>query len=366
MNRCARVGGAAAIALMTLGLWACATPRATPNATTVPVITSPAGPAASADAGSVASADAGSVAGADATSAAGGAAAYILAAGDELDVKIADAPQYDQTVKVRPDGKVNLSVVGSVFVAGRTPEDVQGELRERYIALAGSDSQREYLIHANDELEIKFPYYQQLNDQMRVRPDGKIQLQLVGTLQAEGRSPEELEAELQQRYARYLKEPELAVIVRSATSQTVRTAAGAGRGGLAGLQPIVVVRSFQTPQVFVTGEVARPGVVPYTPGLTLLQALAEAGGHLPSGDVTKLVILRRATPQSAQVLRPGLTSNYRTKPTLDFALQPYDVVLMPPTGAQTLAEELDRYVYKLIAPVKNSSFSYLLNGTKVY
>ena len=95
------------------------------------------------------------------------------------------------------------------------------------------------------------------------------------------------------------------MIVRSATSQSVRTASGVGRGGLTGLQPVVVVRTFQTPQVFITGEVARPGVVPYTPGLTLLQALAEAGGHLPSGDVTKLVVLRRAPPQSADDLRQG-------------------------------------------------------------
>ena len=373
MTRFRVAGSAAATALMTGALCACATPQVAP--TRVPVTDLATGPAAGADAmpaaGGAASGGASAASGAaaaasGAASSSSGPASYLLAAGDELDVKIADAPQYDQTVRVRPDGKVSLSVVGTVYVAGRTPEDVQSELRERYIALAGSDSQREYLIHANDELEIKFPYYQALNDQMRVRPDGKIQLQLGGTLQAEGRSPEELEAELEHRYARYLKEPDLAVIVRSATSQSVRTATGAGRGGLMGLQPVVVVRSFQTPQVFITGEVARPGVIPYTPGLTLLQALAEAGGHLPSGDVTKMVVLRRATPQSADVLRPGLKSNYRTDPAFDFVLQPYDVVLMPPTGAQTLAEWLDRYVYKLIAPIKNSSFSYLLNGTKVY
>ena len=91
----------------------------------------------------------------------------------------------------------------------------------------------------------------------------------------------------------YLREPEISIIVRTATSQMVRTAAGGGSGGMADLQPVVVVRSFQTPQVFVTGEVAHAGMVPFTNGLTLLQALAEAGGHLPSGDVTQLVILRR-------------------------------------------------------------------------
>lgn len=292
--------------------------------------------------------------------------AFHIAAGDELDVKVIDAPQLDQTAKVRPDGKVTLNLVGSVYVAGRSPEDVQSELHERYGALAGSDRQREYVIHANDELEFKFPYHQTLNDQMRVRPDGKIQLQLVGTIQAEGMTPEELQLDLLHRYSKTLKEADLAVIVRTATSQTVRTAAGMGRGGMVGLEPTVSIRSFQTPQVFVTGEVARPGMMPYTTGLTLLQVLAESGGNLPSGDVTKLVILRRSAAQTAEVLRPGLTKSYRIAPTQDVALQPYDVLLIPPTGAQKLAESLDAYVYKLFAPLKNSTFGYVYGSTKVY
>ena len=293
--------------------------------------------------------------------------AYSLGLGDELDVKIADAPQYDQTVKVRPDGKINLNVIGSVYVAGRSPEDVESEIRERYAALAGSKQQREYLIHANDELDIKFPYYPQFNDQMRVRPDGKIQMQLAGTIQAEGLSPEELEHELERRYAHFLKEPELSVIVKTATSQMVRTAAGAGRGGLADLSPTVNLRTFQTPQVYVTGEVQKPGMIAYTPGLTLLQALAESGGHLPSGDVTKLVILRKSAAQTADIIRPNITSTYRGAPTEDVVLQPYDVILLPPTRSQNLAETLDRYVYKIFVPLKNSSFSYVWSrATTVY
>lgn len=338
----------AAVIAIGIGLAACSTPPPQDAALTkVPVIGEPAAdaPAASAPA----------------------AVPYTFMLGDELDVKIADAPQYDQTVKVTPDGKVNLNVIGTVFVAGRSPENVQNEIRLRYSALAGSDKGREYLIHANDELDVKFPYYPQFNDQIRVRPDGKIQLQLAGTLQAEGMTPEELEHELRLRYSRYLKEPELSVIVRTATSQVVRTAAGSGRGGLAGLEPVVIVRSFQTPQVFVTGEVGRPGMIPFTTGLTLLQALAEAGGHLPSGDVTKIVIMRKSAAQTADLIRPGLTKTFRSAPTLDIDLQPYDVVILPPTKAQNVAENLDRYVYKLFAPLKNSSFGYVYSkSTTVY
>ena len=49
--------------------------------------------------------------------------------------------------------------------------------------------------------------------------------------------------ELERRYAHFLKEPELSVIVKTATSQMVRTAAGAGRGGLADLSPCLLYTS---------------------------------------------------------------------------------------------------------------------------
>jgi protein involved in polysaccharide export with SLBB domain len=100
--------------------------------------------------------------------------------------------------------------------------------------------------------------------------------------------------------------------------------------------------------------------------LTLLQVLAEAGGHLPSGDVTQMVILRRTADQSADLIRPGLTKTFRIAPTRDVALQPYDVLIVPPTRAQNLAEVLDRYVYKLFAPLKNSTFGYVYGSTRVY
>ena len=58
-------------------------------------------------------------------SAAPAPSAYLLSAGDELDIRVPDAAQYDQSVRVRPDGKVTLNVIGTVHVQGRSPEDVQ-------------------------------------------------------------------------------------------------------------------------------------------------------------------------------------------------------------------------------------------------
>ncbi len=292
------------------------------------------------------------------------AAGYTLMVGDEFDIKVPDAAQYDQTVRVRPDGKVSLSVVGTLHALGRTPEDVQAELRERYQSASGGQQRREYLLHPNDELDIKFPYHPTFNESLRIRPDGKVQLQLAGTVQAEGLSPEALQAELKRRYAKVLRVPELSVIVRSATSQSLQTDRGAGRAGLKGLEPSVLVRSFQAPLVYVAGEMAKPGMFSFTPGMTLLQAIAQAGGQLPTGDIEHLVVLRRASNGNAEVLEPHLSAHYLSAPDKDLALQPFDVILLPPTRVAVLGQNLDQYVFKILPPLRNSSFGFVYDINK--
>lgn len=294
-------------------------------------------------------------------------APYTFAIGDEFDLRVPDAPQFDQSLKVRSDGKVSLALVGSVYAQGRTPEDVESELRERLHALGGAPGARDYLLQPNDDIEVKFPYTPALNEAMKIRPDGKIQLQMIGTVVAQGLSPEELQQQLKQRYARFLRQPELAVIVRGVTTQNVRVATAGGpvtgRAGLGGLQPTIIVRSTQAPQVFVSGEVGKPGVLGYRPGLSLLQALAEAGGTLPTGDGSHILILRRGAgapgqPDAVQVLRLDLPKDFVRQPDRDIALQPFDVVLLPKSDLAVTSDNITQ-VLNAIPLMKNSSFGFV-------
>lgn len=291
-------------------------------------------------------------------------ASHTFAPGDEFELRVPDAPRFDLSSRVAPDGYVNLPSIGTVRFEGRTPQAVQEELRTRMEALAGAASGREYLLHPNDELEIKFPFAQQLNEVVRIRPDGKLQLQLAGTVQAEGLSAEELQSQLVHRYRRYLRRPELAVIVRSVNSQAVRTADGSGRAGFRGLQPALVVRSFQPRQVFIGGEVGRPGAIAYRSGLSLLQALVESGGQLPTGDPSELRILRRTGSNSVEAIRVGLDADELRYPQRDMLLQPFDIVILPRSGAATLADDLNAYVFNLLPFIKNSSIGYSIDSYK--
>ena len=307
-------------------------------------------------------------------------APYVFGVGDEFDLRVPDAPQFDQTLKVRPDGKVSLALVGTLHALGRTPEDVEAELRERLQRLGGLPGSREYLLQPGDEIDIKFAWQPTLNEAVKLRPDGKIQLQMVGVVQAQGLSPEELQAQLKTRYARFLRTPEVAVIVRSVTTQNIRVATVngpvTGRAGVGALQPVVIVRSYQLPQVFVGGEVGKPGVLAYRPGLTLLQALTEAGGPLATGDAQHIVVLRRSAPGGATdasgasaasassgegvvALRLDLPPDFARQPDRDVALQPFDVVVLPKSDIAMTGERLNQYLFNLLPPLKNSSFGFV-------
>lgn len=296
------------------------------------------------------------------------APAYLLTPGDELDLRFPDYTQYDQSVKVRPDGKITLQVIGAVHVQGRTPEDVQQEIQERYRALAGGAGERSYLIRPSDDLEIKFAYQPQLNELVKVRPDGKIALQLAGTVTAQGKSPEELQAELVKRYAKVLRNPELSVIMRSFSTQALRVGAaggGLGRAGVEYLQPVLVVKQSAPEQVFVGGEVQRPGVLAFRPGLTLQQAVLEAGGRLPTAELRAVTVLRKGKPGAEPlVIRRDLTALKGVEMAAqDIVLEASDIVLLPQSGVASLAENLDQYLFKIVPFARNSSFgfSYALN-----
>ena len=348
--------GACGLAVLLSGCagWGQGGKPAAPLATSIPVMNVPAVAAASAGAPT-------------ADAAPGTFQAFTFSVGDEFDLRVPDAPQFDQSLKVRPDGRFSVPLIGTLTALGRTPEQVEADIQQRLKRLAAPPSQQEYVLQANDEIELKFPYHQALNETVKLRPDGKLQLQMIGTVQAAGRTPEGLQAELKRLYARVLRKPELSVLLRTATTQNVRVAGGTARAGLWGLQPTVIVKTFQAPQVFVGGEVVKPGVLAWRPGLTVIQAIAESGWYLPTAEVGKLMVLRRTSDNRAEVLRPEFGFDLNREHKADLALQPFDVILLPKTSAANLADALNQYLFNLLPPLRNSSlgFSYVLRDRSV-
>jgi len=62
----------------------------------------------------------------------GGARRYLLQPGDSFEVKLFYSPELNETVVVRPDGKISLQLVGELQVTGSSPGELEQLLRERH------------------------------------------------------------------------------------------------------------------------------------------------------------------------------------------------------------------------------------------
>ena len=193
-----------------------------------------------------------------------------------------------------------------------------------------------YVIHAGDQLDIKFFYNPELNESVTVRPDGKISLQLVDEIQAAGLQPSELDQRLTELYSRELKKPVLTVIVRSFTGQ----------------------------RVYVGGEVNRQGLITLQPGLTALQAVFQSGGFMETAQPAETLIIRKGADNKPIPLRIDLSEVMAASdPAADFALQPDDIVYVPKSAIAMANKFVNQYIENLLLFRGVSlGFTYELHG----
>ena len=132
----------------------------------------------------------------------------------------------------------------------------------------------EYRIGREDVLEVVVWHEPELSRVVPVRPDGKISLPLAGEVEAAGKTPAELQAGLTRSLAPYIKDAAVAVLVREING----------------------------PRVFVMGEVTKPGGFPLRGPVSVMQAIALAGGRTEfAGD--EIVWLRQKPDGSADRVR---------------------------------------------------------------
>ena len=177
-------------------------------------------------------------------------------------------------------------------------------------------------LEAGDVVEIKFFYTPELNETQTVRPDGKIALQLIGEMEVEGKTPADVRAELLDKYAPYLKDPEIAVIVRSLFNR----------------------------RVFVGGQVMTPGIVEMPGKLTVLEAIMQAGGFdMREAEVRNVVVIRHKNGQRygySVDLAPALANT--GDGTEPFYLEPQDIVYVPQTEIAKVGQWVDQHINQLI------------------
>lgn len=184
---------------------------------------------------------------------------------------------------------------------------------------------REYLIGGGDTLSVKLFYTAELNEEVTVRPDGRISLQLVGDVPVAGRTPEEVSQELRERYAGYLTQPDVTVIVRGFGSQ----------------------------KAFVGGEVKSPSMINIDGRMTLADAVFQAGGALDTAALSSVILIRAKTG-GRDVYRVDLDGGLEGEDPVP-VLRPYDVVYVPKSFIAQVGMYVDLYINRIIP--KNATFT---------
>jgi polysaccharide export outer membrane protein len=139
-------------------------------------------------------------------------------------------------------------------------------------AAATTPTTAEYRIGSGDKLQINVYKEADLSQALQVRPDGRITMPLIGDLAAAGQTPMQLQRRLSESLREFVANPVVTVMVVEVADRTI----------------------------YVMGEVNTPGAVPLKPAMTVLQALAVAGGFKEFANKGGIKVLRK-TPGSDRV-----------------------------------------------------------------
>jgi len=164
------------------------------------------------------------------------------------------APVFSQSQNPQESPASQATQTATARPAAERPEGVNPPVK------VGKD----YIIGADDVLDVNVWKEQELTRTLQVRPDGKISMPLLGDVQAAGMTPGQLAQNVSERLKKFLTAPQVTVILTQINSQ----------------------------RVYVIGEVTRPGAYPVLPGMTVLQAISSAGGLTQFANSKKIFVMR--------------------------------------------------------------------------
>ncbi len=174
------------------------------------------------------------------------------------------------------NAKFRFIVLGLLFAAGCGTQ----QLRSREYSLAtdtpnpSKPAADAYVIGTGDALEIIVWKEPTLSGPVKVRPDGLITLPLINEVQAAGRTTAQLRQALEDRYKKYVQAPNVTIRVTEITSS----------------------------EVFLVGQVAKPGAYPSTGHDTVLQLITRAGGLTIFADRHNVKVVRRENSKVREYL----------------------------------------------------------------
>ena len=175
----------------------------------------------------------------------------------------------------------------------------KGPSADEQAAIVGPSVAGTVVFGPGDVFELRVFGEEDLSGAYRVSDDGTIDFPLIGKTSVEGETGSSLSTLLSTKLAKYLRQPSVSVFLKEYNSK----------------------------KVFVLGQVKSPGTFPFEKGMSIIQAIAMAGGFERLADqnscsVTRVVNGKETRSQIAvKDIGEGQIAN--------FQLQPGDIVFVP-------------------------------------
>jgi polysaccharide export outer membrane protein len=184
-----------------------------------------------------------------------------------------------------------------------------------------------YRINRSDVLNLSFPLSPEFNQTVTVQPDGYITLQGAGSICILGMTVPETSDAIKKAYAKVLHEPIIDVDLKD----------------------------FQKAYFIVTGQVTKPGQYDLRYDLTASQAIAIAGGFMPTAK-TQIYLYHRSTDGWVQARELKLKDFLHGKNiSEDVQIRPGDMIFVP----EKTITKIRKYIpYGVGVPLSPSPLSY--------
>jgi polysaccharide export outer membrane protein len=152
-----------------------------------------------------------------------------------------------------------------------------------------------------DVFELRIYYgSNELKSTHRLNASGKISVQFIGDTAAAGRRVAELEKDIQARLADgYLRDPVVSITLMEANSQ----------------------------RITVYGQVEKASTIPYAPGMTIVEAIAQTGGFRAMAKKNSVLVTRIVGGKKVSFTVPVESIGEGKRP--NFTMEPGDTVFVP-------------------------------------
>jgi polysaccharide biosynthesis/export protein len=190
-----------------------------------------------------------------------------------------------------------------------------------------------YQLKPGDVIAVRFFYNPELNEEVQIRPDGRISLQLIGEVEVASKTIEEAVGLVKEKYVKEIRTPDLTIQVKTYASQ----------------------------KIYVVGEVYHPGLVNLPGPMTVFDAISEAGGIKATGNKNLAVLLRKGPTGSPEGRRLSLFEHGALTAGASTILGPFDVVMVPESKTSRIDRWVDQTIRQMIPLMMTAGFNYLIS-----